>query len=55
MADASAADSCPVMTGQAAAAPTEALPVPSEPPGLSPQQLVPGIAPGLDVSPEVAD
>jgi multidrug resistance efflux pump len=47
-------DCLPVMTGQAAA-PTEALPVPSEPPGLSPQQLVPGIAPGLDVSPEVAD
>jgi len=46
-------DCLPVATSLTA--PNEALPIPAEPPGQSPQQIVPGIAPGLNVSPEVAD
>lgn len=43
----------PVMTSQAA--PTETLPVPPDQPALSPRQIAPGIAPGLNVSPAVTD
>jgi multidrug resistance efflux pump len=43
----------PVMTSQAV--PTEALPVPNEPPAKSADQIDPGIAPGLNASPTVAD
>ena len=43
----------PVMDSQPA--PDEALPLPTVPPAQSPEQIDPGIAPGLDVSPKVAD
>ncbi|HEY6630246.1 MAG TPA: HlyD family secretion protein [Rhizobiaceae bacterium] len=43
----------PVMTNEAA--PTEALPVAAKPAAQSAGQVEPGIAPGLDVSPKVAD
>jgi multidrug resistance efflux pump len=46
-------DCLPVMTSQAA--PKESLPVPAAPLEQSPEQIVPGIAPGLDVPPAVAD
>lgn len=42
-------DCLPVMTsGQA---PKESVPVPTEPPALSPEKLEPGLAPGMDISP----
>jgi hypothetical protein len=43
----------PVVTSQAAD--YEALPVRTEPQGATPEQVVPGIPPGLHVSPEVAE
>lgn len=43
----------PVMTSEVA--PNEALPVPSSPPAQSAGEIEPGIAPGLDVPPKVAD
>jgi hypothetical protein len=43
----------PVMSNQAA--PGESVPVQSEPESQSPEEVEPGIAPGLDVSPKVAD
>lgn len=46
-------DCLPVATNLTA--PNEALPIPAEPPGQSPQQIAPGIAPGFNVSPKVAD
>jgi multidrug resistance efflux pump len=46
-------DCLPVMVSQPA--PAEAVPVPAVPPAQSPEQVEPGIAPGLDVSPKVAD
>lgn len=46
-------DCLPVMTTQAA--PNEALPVMTEPPAQSPEQVEPGIAPGFDASPKIAD
>jgi len=43
----------PVMSS--GAPPTEALPVPDEPMADTPEEIDPGLAPGLDVSPKVSD
>jgi len=46
-------DCLPVATSQTA--PSETLPIPTEPPKESPRQIAPGIAPGLNASPKVAE